>query len=67
MELQQYFDELAETLSKKFPTIKNTVYLYLLITVVMILDRGNQWLLAHNSFLINPRIYQQIESLIHED
>ena len=46
MELQQYFDELAETLSEKFPTIRNTVYLYLLIAVVMISDRGNQLLLS---------------------
>lgn len=67
MELQQYFDELAETLSEKFPTIRNTVYLYLLITVVMILDRGNQWLLGHNSILINWKIYKEIESLIYGD
>lgn len=67
MELQQHFDELAETLSAKYPTIKNTVYLYLLVVVMMILDRGNQWLLAHNSFLINSRIYKEIESFIYED
>lgn len=65
--LHQYFDNLAATLPAKFPTIENTVYLYLLVVVMMILDRGNQWLLAHNSFLINSRIYKEIEDIIYED
>jgi type I restriction enzyme M protein len=63
--LNRYFDDLAETFSEEFPTVKNTVYLYLLTVVVMILDRGNQWLLARSSFLINPRIYNEIESHIY--
>jgi type I restriction enzyme M protein len=63
--LNQYFDNLAETFSEKFPTVKNTVYLYLLVVVMMILDRGNQWLIARKSFLINPRIYDEIESHIY--
>lgn len=67
IELQQYFDNLAETFSVQFPTIKNTVYLYLLVAVMLILDKGNQWLLARESFLINSRIYKEIESFIYED
>lgn len=67
IELQQYFDSLAETFSAKFPTIENTVNLYLLIVVMMILDRGNQWFLANNSILINWKIYKEIESLIYGD
>jgi len=65
--LHQYFDDLAETFSEKFPTVKNTVYLYLLIVVMMILDRGNQWLLSQESFLINSKIYKEIELFIYKD
>lgn len=65
--LHQYFDNLAEIFLEKFPTVENTVYLYLLVVVMMILDRGNQGLIARRSFLINSRIYNEVESHIYSE
>ena len=63
--LNQYFDNLAELFSEKFPTTKNTVYLYLLVVVVRILDWSSVTSHLHGtSTIINSKIYRQIEKFI---
>lgn len=63
--LYEYFDNLAEIFSKKFPTVKNTVYLYLLVVVVRILDWSSITRhLGGTSTIINSKVYQEIEEFI---